>query len=571
VLGVSLALPKKDTAVEEIKRQVGRAQRRLVLEQFFFVFGWSLFATLLIAAIGLAIPRIWALPIIQQTWDLSWFGGGVGVGLLLATIWTCVICRTKLDAAIELDRRFGLKERVSSTLALTPEEQSSEVGKALMLDATRRVERIDVREQFRMSPTWRALLPLAPAIALIVLALLPKAAMKQAGASPEPPAEIKKQIKTVALKLQEKMRENQKKAEEQGLKDTDVLKEMNRELDKLANKETADRKDALLKLNDLAKEIEKRKQDLGGADKMRKELEKLKDVAKGPADKMAEALKEGDFGKAQEEMQKLKEELKTGKLSKEDQEKLAKQLEQMKEKIQQAAQDKQEARERLQQQIEQKLAEGNIGEAAKLQQQLDKLNQNADQQQQMMKELADKLGQISQSLKEGGDAQQAVQQLDQLSKDMQKMQAQLDQLENLQEILDQLADAKDAMNCEKCNGAGCAECQGDGDKDGKGKNKGKGKGKGDGDSKGQGEGDRPEEQTDTSKYNTRVAADPKAGQSVRIGDAGGANKAGKTTESIKEEVQAAIAKPPDALEDVTLPRDQRENAKQYFEKIRKGE
>src|SRR6185436_5236944 len=154
-------------------------------------------------------------------------------------------------------------------------------------------------------------------------------------------------------------------------------------------------------INDLAKEIEKRKQDLGGAEKMRKELDKLKDIAKGPADKMTDALKDGDFGKAQEEMKKLNEELKTGKLSKEDQEKLAKQLEEMKEKLQQAMQDQKEARERLQQQIEQKLAEGNVGEAAKLQQQLDQMNQSAQQQQQMMQQLADKLGQAAQAMKEG--------------------------------------------------------------------------------------------------------------------------------------------------------------------------
>ena len=194
-------------------------------------------------------------------------------------------------------------------------------------DAIRRVERIDVREQFRVSPTWRLLLPLAPAIAIGILMMLPNAAMKQAEASAESTPEIKKQIKTATQKLQERLRETQKKAEEQGLQDSDVLKEINKELDKLVNKDTADRKDALIKINDLAKEIEKRKQELGGADKMRKELDKLKDIAKGPADKMADALKDGDFGKAQEEMKKLNEELKTGKLSKEDQEKLAKQLE----------------------------------------------------------------------------------------------------------------------------------------------------------------------------------------------------------------------------------------------------
>ena len=49
------------------------------------------------------------------------------------------------------------------------------------------------------------------------------------------------------------------------------------------------------------------------------------------------------------------------------------------------------------------------------------------------------------------------------------------------------------------------------------------------------------------------------------------DKAGKSLEAIKEEVRSSLAKDPDALEDVTLPRDQRENARQYFERLRKGE
>src|SRR3954468_10209325 len=242
--------------MEDIKRQVGRAQRRLVLQQFWRVFGWSLFATLLLATVGLAIPRIWVLNIDQQAWDWSWIGGGIGAGLLVAAIWTYVIRRTGLDAAIEIDRRYGLKERVSSTLALSRDELSSDVGQALVTDAIRRVERIDVREQFRVSPTWRVVLPLAPAIALAVLMMLPNAAMKQAQAGAESTPEIKKQIKTATQKLQERLRETQKKAEEQGLQDSDVLKEINKEVDKLVNKDATDRKDALIKINDLAKEIE---------------------------------------------------------------------------------------------------------------------------------------------------------------------------------------------------------------------------------------------------------------------------------------------------------------------------
>jgi hypothetical protein len=562
--------------MEEIKRQVGRAHRRLVFQQFLLVVGWSLFATLLVAVIGLAVPRIWVLAVDRNIWDWSWIGGGIAAGFVVAGVWTWLIRRSKLDAAIEIDRRFGLKERVSSTLALGPEELSTEIGTALMTDAVRRVERIDVREQFRVSPTWRALLPLAPAIAIAVLCLLQYATERKAAATTEQVAVQKQQIKTATTKLQERLRETEKRALEEGLQDLDVLKEMNRELDKLANKNNVDRKEAMLKINDLAKEIDKRRQELGGADKMRKELDKLKDVAKGPADKLAESLKEGDFGKAQEQMEQLKEDLKNGKLGEEDKKKLAQQMEQMKEALKQGAADAKEAREQLQQQIEQKLNEGNLAEAAKLQQQLDEMNQNAQQMEQMMNNLADKLGQAAEAMK-NGDPQAAAEQLDQLAQEMENLQEQLDQIENLNEILDQLADAKNAMKCADCGGAGCKACEGSGNanadgKSGQGEGKGKGKGKGDyAKGSGQGEGLRDEEETDKSFYDTRVGADPKAGEAVRVGDADGKNVAGKSKESVKEAVQAALAKEPDALDEVNLPRDQREHAKQYFEKFRKGE
>src|SRR4051794_9691677 len=130
-----VCLLREGLAMEEIKRQVNRAQQRLVLEQFWRVFGWSLFSALGVAAMGLAIPRIWVLSVEQRVWDSTWLGGSIALGLALASSWTYLIRRSKLDAAIELDRRYGLKERVSSTLALSRDELNSDVGQALMSDA----------------------------------------------------------------------------------------------------------------------------------------------------------------------------------------------------------------------------------------------------------------------------------------------------------------------------------------------------------------------------------------------------------------------------------------------------
>lgn len=551
--------------MEEIKRQVSRARRRLIMQQFVSVAVWALFAALLLAAIGLATPKIWALSLDQQVWLASWVGGSVAVGLLIAGVWTYFIRRSALDAAIEIDLRYGLRERVSSTLSLTPDELNTEAGKALVSDAVRRVERIDVRDQFKVAPNWRLALPLIPALAIVALLFIPDAAAKRAQAAANEQAEQKKVVKKAAEKLQQKISEKTKQAEEEGLKDADLLRELDKEINKLANKESADRKNALIKINDLQKEVEKRKAELGGADKLRKELEKLGKIEKGPAEALAKAMKEGDFGKAKEELEKIKDQLKDGKLDKEQREKMAGQLEQVQEKLQQLKEAQADARKQLEREIEKKIAEGNLGEAARMQQQLDEMQQQARQMDQLTDKLGEKLAQAAKALKEGeGKMQQEA--LDQLAGDLEQLQEQLERLENLDQLQDELADAKNAMNCDQCQGAGCKACQGGG-KQGKG-GMGKGNGIGDGLGEGQGKGDRPEEEGDTGFYDSRVAGDPKRGESVRIGDAGGKNVAGRTTAEVRLEIMESVKKKEaDPIIEQSLPRDQRENARQYLRAV----
>jgi hypothetical protein len=117
-------------------------------------------------------------------------------------------------------------------------------------------------------------------------------------ATSEQPAEIKKQIKTATQSCR-KSCEARKGTKSWGWK-TATCSGDEQGARQAGQQGHGRSQDAMLKINDLAKEIEKRKQDLGGADKMRKELDKLKDIAKGPADKMAEALKDGDLARLRE-------------------------------------------------------------------------------------------------------------------------------------------------------------------------------------------------------------------------------------------------------------------------------
>lgn len=583
--------------METIQAQVRRAWWRLVLQQFLTWLCGAMAAGLGLAALGLAVPRLWLVAVPRPVWDAAWLVGAAAGGLVVALVATGLRRRSRLQAALEIDRRCGLKERVSSVLALRPEERDTPMGQALLMDASRRVERVDVAEAIPVVVPRRgvALAVGALAVALVLTQVPPRhermRASEKTGSQPQAQA-AQPPVLVAAKKLQEQVREAQKRTEELSLEDTELLRQVDRELDKLLRQRDLDRKDALLKINDLAQQVESRRQQLASAEQVRQQLSRLGNLSAGPADRLAEALKSGDLNQAQQALQKLAQEMAEGKLSGQQRQQLAQQLEQLQEQLRQAAAERQEARQQLAQQIEKKIAEGKLGEAAQLQQQLDQLQEQATQQ--TLDRLADKLAQAAQALRqpsektnddspssrgEGGQPQgaksdaegsqsAAAQQLAELAQSLEGIERDLAALRRAQSVLDQLADAKMAMNCAQCQGQGCAQCQGGGVGSSQSDqvrevNNARGRGRG--------AGRREEERGDSGFYDSRVAADPKAGESVRIGDAGGPNKAGRSLEAIKAELQSDLAKPPDALDEAPLPRDQRENARQFFEKLRKGQ
>lgn len=554
--------------MEEITRQVKKAQWRLNLERFLNIVAWSLFATLLIGAIGLAIPKFWVIPVAADVWFWSWTGGSLALGLIVAVVWTWCVRRTSVEAAIELDHRFGLKERVSSSLTLTPAELETEAGQALLHDATRRVETLDVNEQFHVSPGKRFALPLIPVAAMAVLFFLNNLTPENKSQASPATVQIQKEIKKTQDELKKALELKKKEAEEKGLKDAEAFFKQLEEavIDPNKSKDPKTQKEALLKLNDLAKDLQKKRDQLGGADKVKEQMNKMKDIDQGPADKAAKAMQQGDFNKAQEEMKKLQEKLAKGELNEEEKQQLAKQLEQMKQKVEEGIKKHEQAKQDLQEQIKQAEAAGDRQKAGELQQKLDQMKQ-ADKQMDKLQQMADKLGQAAEQAK-NGDPKEAAEQLQQLAKDLQQMQKDQDNLEMVDEMMNEVAQAKNGL-CERCQGEG----EGDEPLDGEGQGKGKGKGEkpGRGLGEGQGKGDRPEEKTDTGAYASKVGAKPRKGEAVRTGSAGGPNMAGRTAEAIKQELNSGTVEKDDPLVNQRLPKAQREHAKQYFERLRDGE
>jgi hypothetical protein len=553
--------------MDKIKRQVSVAHRRMVTQRFLGIVTWSLFATLLAAALGMAAPKIWPLDIESIVWARIWIGGGLGAGLLLAGVWTYFVRRSPLDAAIEIDRRFHLQERISSALSLGSDAAQTEAGRALLEDAVRRVDRIDVRDHFPVTFGWRNLLPLLPAALIFVLvALVPDAVPEPVVAADRQAEQDSEAVKRSAEALQKRLERARKEAEEQGLEDADLLfKRIQNGLEELASRSDVDKKKALVKINDLAQTIEQRRQQFGGVDQMRDKLNQLKDLKQGPADKIARAMQDGDFAKALDELKNLQDKLRDDKLTADEKQQLAEQLVDLQKKLQDMVDAHQQAKRDLQDEIERRKAAGDLHEAGKLQRQLDQLNQMNDQMDQLQK-MADNLGQCRNCV-QNGDLQQAAGQLDQLADSLQEMQEQLEQLETLNEMLDEIAMAKEAMNCDLCNGQGCKACMGAMFGQGAGQGRGRGMGLGEG----QGQGDRPEERTDTNFYESQVRGEVQAGEAVRTGTAGGPNRAGQTLEEVKEQLRSTTSQDADPLVDVRLPRKQRDHARQYLNRIRTGD
>lgn len=546
--------------MNSLNDQVRRARRRLILQQFIEVLPWCWFAALLTAALAIGVAKIWPpAGISPMNWAWSWIGGALGLGIVAAILWVVVIRRSALDAALEIDRRFGLKERVSTSLALTSDELETPAGKALLADAMKRVERLDVGEHFGIKMDRRLVLPLAPAALAFALAMF----VNERGV--ENPVAAKRmsaeEVKNSAKSLEKKTAELRKQAEELGLKEFEgQLKELERGTKDLQNKADTDRKDALVKLNDFAKEMEKRREQLAAGNKLKEHLKQLKQLDSGPGEKLAKAMQQGDFKQAMKELEKLQQELSKGSLSKEQMEELAKQMAQMQQMMKELADRQEQLQQELKKQIEQMRQSGQLEEAAKLQKQLEKMQQQAGNMQKLS-ELAQKMGECSKCMS-GGDSQAAMQSLAAMAKDLDQLAQQLSELEMLEAALDQIAQAKDSMNCANCQGMGCSQCQGMGNMFGSQSGMGLGRG--------QGQGPRPEERNKTGSYDSKVAQNARRGKQVIQGDALGPNMKGQVLESIKEEFESGAVVEADSLTNQKLPRSQREHARQYFDALNSG-
>lgn len=544
--------------MDSIRKQARIARRRLTAQRFWRFLPWTLSIGLVVAISGLALPKWMHLAVDPNVWFAGWVGGCSVVALVTNLCLTFLGRPSLADAAVEIDHRFELQERLSSALVLAPEDRETELGRALVADADRRAEKLDVRDAFPWGLSRRLLIPVLPALLAVGLLFVPDRAPPELAAQVD--SQSVNQVKNSTKPLLEQIKKKRIEAEKQGLTAAvDMFQKMEAELAKLQKNAKLDTKQQLAKLNDIKEQLKQRREELGTADTLRNNLKNLEKFEAGPAEKLADALKKGDFEKAEESLSELLKKMQSGEMDSADAEKLEKQLEQLQQAMAEAAEGHEQAKQALREQIAQAEASGDMQKAAQLQRKLEQaqaLDANMDQMQQM----AEMLSQAQQSMQQG-DMQEAQEALQQMASQLQQMNDADAQLQDLDELMDSLAQSRSQMMCKQCQGAGCQSCM-------MGSMPGQMPGQGMGE--GNGSGERPESETDTDFFDSQVRDQMKAGETVYAGQVGGENKKGLTKVDIQDAVLTSLSEEPEPLEDTPLPKTQLDHTRDYFNSIREG-
>lgn len=581
--------------MENILELVQRARRRLTLQRFLSVAGNTCFYCLLVAAALLILDKRlhWGLNVFSWQGDeessllpgwltgtLLFGGAAVVIGIFLAAVIAWWKAPRQLDAAIEIDRRFKLHERISSVLGMTDQERQSGFGQALLQDACDKSKPLELPSEFKLKLERRSWLSAAALGGLVLMAVLVPVSRTK-GVTSQAKEQVKNDVKKAAAALREKLIQRRKEAREKKSESTEQLMDLvQKRAEELAKAPPAEKKEAIIKLNQLAKEINQNKNKLEAVEKLRQQLSQLAKVQQGPASKIAEALQVGKFQQAAEEMKKLQEKLKDSKLGDEEKEQLKKQLDEMAAQLKKAADANRELQQKLKNQIAQERAKGNAKQAQDLENKLEQAMKDSAKSQ-GLSNLASKLKQAQEALEQGkeqGAAQALQDAMDEMQKQLEDgdglkgLEQQLNEAKDLEQLLEDIAMAKADMGQ---NGQ-----QGDGEgkgRDGKGQGF-DGQGEGDGNQKGgeglgkgRGTGTRPISKENVGKYESNVRQKIGKGGSTIGGQGEGSSTPGFVTEQIQTEFEDVKQGNLDPLEGVKLPKNLQEHAREFFDAVRKGD
>jgi hypothetical protein len=535
---------------DEIEQKIRQAQRRIdgtrsLGRGLLLWMPVALLACLVLLfdrALGLAIPEVALL------------GSAFLLAIILTALWTWLTPARRVEAACQLDQKLGLKDRLSTLAALSPEELDQPAAQALLHDSQMRVKTVDVASALPVRWPRRAWVSVLPVMIYLAIAMGvdPIPSSKQA-IGKEATREEQERIQAEVKLLEQRAKERKKELVEEG--GGEELTAINAEIEKTIAemkknaKGTVDQ--AAMKLSDLTQTLEQKRESTEHLDKIKRSLSGLSKEGDGPGQKLQQSLREGDFKKAAEAVASLKKELAEGKIDPEQKQKLAEQLKRLEDELKKAASLADRAKE---------LQKGLSAEEAK--KAMEQLAQQASDLKQL-DQLAKSLGESSQNLRPSKDssageapslAPPSSNSSDDLKKSLDDAERTLRDLARTDAERKTLAEMIDEVS--ECRGGVCRKSQaGQGEK-GQGEN-----------GRGRGAGPRPEQEDKTGSRQTKVASGGTKGKSFITGKGDGPIFAGQSQEEIRKAVSAARLEADEAITHQPIPPDYRDHAREYFERL----
>ena len=560
----------------QLERQIRTAQHRLWINRWLSAGARSLTVVVAVFAAVVLVQRAFTISIPLMATGL----GLAGAGLIASIVWTLVHREGESHAAAALDQAAGLRERLSS--ARYCRDGDDPFAQAVVADAEHISESLSARRHIRLTvPRSVGSAGFAVAVAALMF-LVPVGWLTSTEAADLDEQSTAVREAHVAVKRQmDRVREL--------LDNTPALDDLKSQLDGLEKptggqiKKPGDiRHAALKKIDNLADAVKQKRDDArhNAVNEMRKMLRSLKvtKTPNAPTEKLAKALRAGDFKTAKEEINALREQLATLKFDddKEFVKKLSKQLEELAKQL--------ESKSKNQEEMAKKLRDAGLNEEqikraleALKKKDFDQLNKEL-QAKGLDKKQADKLTkELKKKQQAGGMASKLAKGMKQCSKGAAGGQSgdamaglsmaaeQLGELEMLEQEMKEmestLADLQTARNniskpCKQCSGAGCGKCQA-----GKG-----GMGK-----MGQGRGNLAPEQATTVGFKTERGKVP-TGRGAIIGQYlfEGEQVKGEVSYQFTEIIAAAEHDASDRVNRNRVPRQYHKAIKSYFSTVQKS-
>ncbi|MEM9560857.1 MAG: hypothetical protein AAF995_11160 [Planctomycetota bacterium] len=575
--------------MSDIERVLRQASRRLMLTDWL--------RTLVVVLAGV-IALLVLLRLTQKfvpmdiRWDLAFAGAGV-FALGASALWTFIRRRKALAVARELDERGGLRESLSTALAV--EQADDPWSKLIVRTAQERARRVVVRDVIpvRTPAAWPA--ALGAAVALAAVWWLPQRDVTGLFAQREAEQEREVEVQQARAEVEEAQEELRQALADAGLELELPGEDFSEgdQIDPTAPTSPEEiRRSAIKRLTNLADQLEDvtKSDEAAQVEAVRDAMRRLRTPSPGPASEMARAMAQGDFAKASQELDQLAQQLASGEMSEEQKQQLAEQAQQLKEQLEQLAENRQQLEEQLRaagmseaqaqqaarspEAMQQALEQNeNLSEEQK--QQLQQAAQAQQQASDSMGAMSQAMGQMSQGAQAGSDSQAA--------EGMNSMGGQLSSLEQMQAemgaasaAMNQVQQQLSKMQHSQCEGGNCSSgaCSGMGEAKwgaysfNAGQGNRMSQGSGSGNQPGQGMGPGPEEQAVDFLLNSEKASvTTTEGPIIASSFVFGSQIRGESTAQFGEIVGSAKVQAAEAIESKRVPREHENAVQHYFGRL----